>query len=393
MASPLASYSGVANTGSEVAPTRRRIAISGAKLGLGGVRTHLVFLCRLLLRLGTEVDVFATGSHWTEDILQDLRRLGARIHLPPAVLSRSARLSLLYACLTWPMKVPQKANSLYCVGAGRSHLFLHRFRRRGTVSINHEIVAPPGAQSLAGMCAQRLDTTVANSQKVAELMRGLWPKKPMRVIPFLTSDRTVPAPAGRKSRTSKPLRVAYLGRLVEQKRPDHLVRRWSALSAHPALADSRLDIHGYDPDGRMLREMRELILTPGLSERVRIHGEYGMADLPRILRDTDIVVLPSLWEGLPLVLVESMLHGVPFVATAAGGTEELGDGNPDVRITSTDWSDFEAGLVEMAERLLSGRIDPLRLHAWAEKRYGYSSVSEKWVRCLHDPYQFFNLHD
>jgi hypothetical protein len=86
-----------------------------------------------------------------------------------------------------------------------------------------------------------------------------------------------------------------------------------------------------------------------------------------------------------------MLKGVPFVATAAGGTEELGDNNPDVMVTGTAWQDFEAGLRTMAERIRAGAIDPVRLHAWAESRYGNAAVSQKWLACLCDPRGFFNL--
>ena len=369
----------------------RRVVISGARLGLGGIRTHLVLLCQLLLKRETEVEVFAVGSNWEEGLLQELRDLGVRFRLPPRIFRTSPRLGFIYACLAWPMKAPRAANSLYCVGAGRSHLFLHHLCRRRAVSINHEIVEPPDASSLAGICARTLDTSVANSRKVAERMRRLWPKKPLSIIPFLTSDGPLTAPIHRKARPSKPLRVIYLGRLVGQKRPDHLVRRWNALSAHPALEGAQLQIHGYDPDGAMVEEMKRCILASGLCERVRIHGEYKTAELPRILGGADMVVLPSLWEGLPLVLVEGMLHGVPFVATAAGGTEELGENNPDVQVTGTDWANFETGLIAMAEKLLKGHIDPVRLHSWAEERYGYNCVSDKWVRCLHQPQQFFQL--
>jgi glycosyltransferase involved in cell wall biosynthesis len=372
--------------------TISRVIIGATVLGLGGIRTHLALLCQLLRRQGIEVVVFATGSNWDQTTIADLKELGVQFNIPPAVIRVSRKLSSLYCGLAWPWLVPKQATSLYCISAGNSQLLLHRLKPSRAFSINHEIVEPPGPQSPAGKCAARLDVTVANSRKVAQSMNVLWPEKPIRVIPFLTSDGPTPAPAGRRQVDPDGLlRVVYLGRLVEQKRPDQLVRSWPALSAKTGLSPARLDVYGYDPDGKMFKSLQAFVADSGLSDRVKIHGEYSLSDLPRILDESDLVVLPSLWEGLPLVLVEAMLKGVPFVACAAGGTEELGENNPDVSVTSTEWGAFEAGLIAIAKKIRAGSINPVRLHNWAEERYGYEVVSEKWLYCVNQPKEFFNL--
>jgi glycosyltransferase involved in cell wall biosynthesis len=369
-----------------------RVIVGATVLGLGGIRTHLALLCQLLRRHNVEVAVFATGSHWDQQTIAGLQKMGAQFRIPPALVRCSRKLSALYCLVSWPLLIPRQANSVYCISAGYSQLLLHRLKPSHVLSINHEIVEPPGPESPAGRCAAELDVSVANSRKVAQSMGGICPRKPIRVIPFLTSDGpTQPPLRPRRVGADGLLRVVYLGRLVEQKRPDHLVRRWSALSALPCLSPARLDVFGYDPAGKMFKSLQAFVAGSGLSDRVAIHGAYRLADLPRILEETDLVVLPSLWEGLPLVLVEAMLKGVPFVASAAGGTEELGENNPDVRVTSTEWGDFEAGLIAMAGKIRAGCINPARLHAWAEQRYGYSAVSEKWLHCLRQPRDFFNL--
>lgn len=372
-------------------PMNSRVIVSATVLGLGGIRTHLILLCQLLRRHGVEVIVFATGAHWDQQTIAGLQQFGVKFHLPPLFLRKSRKLSAAYCCLAWPCLMPRHASSVYCISPGYSQLLMQRLKPRHTLSINHEIVEFLNTHGSAAKCAASLDATVANSRKVKEQMRGYWPKKPIRIIPFLTSDAPTPSPAGRRcTGANEALRVVYLGRLVEQKRPDQLVRRWREITRHPALAGAHLDIRGYDPDGKMLIEMRDFVARTGLGNQVKIHGEYSLAELPRILEKADLVVLPSLWEGLPLVLVEAMLKGVPFVATAAGGTEELGDGNPDVIVTSTEWPDFEAGLMSMAEKIQSGGIDPVRLHAWAENKYGYTAVSQLWLQCLCQSREFFN---
>jgi glycosyltransferase involved in cell wall biosynthesis len=246
---------------------------------------------------------------------------------------------------------------------------------------------------MAGICAQRLDVMVANSKKVAEVMSGYWPDKPMRVIPFLTSDQPMRPPTRSGVCETGDLRVAYLGRLVSHKRPDELVRRWSSIIRHPGLEKARLDVYGYDPDGAMLAELRAFVAQSGLEKQVAVRGEYQLSDVPAILARTDLVALPSRDEGLPLVLVEAMSHGVPFVATDAGGTGELGFDNPDVLVTGKVWEDFEAGLLKMAGRIRDGAIDSRRLHQWSEDRYGFQRVSQQWIDCLLDPKAFFSLRD
>ncbi|HUD49781.1 MAG TPA: glycosyltransferase family 4 protein [Candidatus Baltobacteraceae bacterium] len=372
---------------------RGRVIVSATILGLGGIRTHLMLLCQLLRRQGIGVEVFATGSNWDAGSRASLEAVGVKFNLPPRIIRQMHKPSALYSRLAWPRLAPREASSIYCIGAGRSHFLMHRLRPHGTLSVNHEIVVPPGPRSLAGQCAERLDATVANSRKVAERMREYWPEKPIRVIPFLTSDRPVPPPARSAVGEQRHLRVVYLGRLVAHKRPDQLVRRWRALCAHPALASAHLDVFGYDSDGNMLEELRAFVSDAKLSQTVRLHGEYELNALPQILAESDLVVLPSLDEGLPLVLVEAMSHGVPFVATAAGGTEELGQDNPDVIVTGTKWEEFEAGLVSMAEKIRAGEIKSRRLHEWVEKRYGYATVSPQWVSCLSNPREFFDFRD
>jgi len=353
-----------------------------------------MLLGHLLRRQGVEVMIFATGMNWDAQSVAQLKAAGVKFILPPASLRRSHRLSVIYSSLAWLFQVPSRANSLYCIGPGLSHLWLQRLKPKNTPSINHEIVEPPGPQSLAGQCATGLDVTVANSKKVAQVMSEIWREKPMRIIPFLTADApTTPPVLRRRAGVNEVLRVVYLGRLVEHKRPDQLVFRWQALTAHPALASARLDVYGFDPTGTMLKELRTFVVENHLSNNVTIHGEYALNALPEILANSELVVLPSLAEGLPLVLVEAMLHGVPFVATAAGGTAELGEDNPDVLVTGTDWAEFEAGLLAMAVKIRAGGIDPVRLHAWAEARYGHAAVSQQWLDCLLNPRSFFGLHD
>ena len=369
---------------------KEHVVVSATILGGGGIRTHLALLLRLLRKRGIATTVFATGCCWEPSLLSELEAKGVKFVLPPKVLRALGRMGTLYSALTWPLRVPSAASSVYCIGPGRSHLLMHKLRPKGTLTINHEIAEPPGADSLAGLCARKLDVTVANSRRIAQLMSGYWPDKAIRIIPFLTSDQPMLPPTRSRVGETGSLRVSYLGRLVRHKRPDQLVRRWPWIMQQPGMSGARLDIYGGDSDGeRMIDELRAFVGQAKLENIVRIHGAYQMSAVPQILSQTDMVVLPSLDEGLPLVLVEAMTHGVPFVATDSGGTEELGSDNPDVLVTRKKWEEFEAGLLQMAAKIQSGQINSRRVYQWSESRYGYEGVAQKWLDCLLHSQRFF----
>ena len=369
------------------------VIIGATVLGLGGIRTHLMLLCELLRDNAVDVIVFCTGADWDDQSINQMRLIGVRFILPPQIIRWNKRLSALYSAFAWFFYMPRQANSVYCIGTGYSCLWLNLLKPPGVLSIDHEIVDVPQPGSVAFKCVDALDVSVANSKKVGDLMRKQWPEKPIQDIPFLTSRQATLPPARVPRVADAPLRVVYLGRMVSHKRPDKLVKRWPTLteSGKSDLAGATLDVYGFDPEGGMLAELKAFVDQHHLTAQIKIQGAYGLAELPGILAAADIVVLPSLDEGLPLVLVEAMMHGVPFVATAAGGTEELGENNPDVIVTTTVWEDFESGLQTMASKIRAGDIDPLRLHRWVEERYGYNVVAGKWVDCLLNPDHFFKL--
>jgi len=244
--------------------------------------------------------------------------------------------------------------------------------------------------SLGWRCAKSLDVVVANSEKVAQGMAELCLTKPIGIIPFLTSDKPMSSPLHRPAFGEKELRVVYLGRIVAHKRPDQLVKEWKNIAALKPLCPARLDVYGFDPGDSLLSELRQFVIDHHLSNQICLHGNYAVSQLPEILAQADIVVLPSLFEGLPLVLVEAMQRGVPIVATAAGGTKELGKDNPDVVITELEWGAFVTGLLAMSQKLRLGEINSVRLHQWTESRYGYTVVAAKWQDALLQPQEFFH---
>lgn len=360
----------------------KSVLISGGVLALGGAGTHLRLLCKVLSESGTSVFVAATGSQWPLEYIQELQKVGVEFLLPVDILHSSQKLSRIVAGCLLPFQLRRQFTSLYCISTGNSHLYIRGLVPKSTKSFYHEIVSAPSPDSLGGKCVSSLQYIIANSYKVASDMNRTWPDIPIKVIPFLTSDTSFLPPSAREAVGTRELRVVYLGRMVSHKRPNKLVSEWHHLSQLVPLHPARLDIYGYDPTGSMIPALQAEINQNNMSGMITIHGSYETIELDKILYNADLVVLPSLMEGLPLVLVEAMRRGIPIVATAAGGTEELGLNNPDVTITSTEWDDFVSGLLAISGKLRSGQIDSIRLYNWAESRYGFDVVSKMWKSAL-----------
>jgi glycosyltransferase involved in cell wall biosynthesis len=74
-------------------------------------------------------------------------------------------------------------------------------------------------------------------------------------------------------------------------------------------------------DPSYAESLKALAQELGLGQRVRFLG--SRADVPDILRASDVFVLSSDYEGNPLSVLEAMAAGLPVISTAVGGVPEL----------------------------------------------------------------------
>jgi glycosyltransferase involved in cell wall biosynthesis len=111
------------------------------------------------------------------------------------------------------------------------------------------------------------------------------------------------------------VRIGFVGRLVEQKNVDALVRAFAPL-AGPA----ELVITGRGPCEESLRALAAAL---GVAERTRFIGALESAEVAPAMADLDVLVLPSRttpnWaEQFGRVLVEAMACEVAVVGSSSG---------------------------------------------------------------------------
>ena len=106
----------------------------------------------------------------------------------------------------------------------------------------------------------------------------------------------------------------------------HLIPRKDPLLAlevfcRGAPKDARLAFVGSGP---LETDLRRAIRRAGLVKRVELMGERAPESLAQLYGAADLVLLTSRREGRPNVVLEALASGRPVLATAAGGTAELG---------------------------------------------------------------------
>jgi len=150
-------------------------------------------------------------------------------------------------------------------------------------------------------------------------------------------DRGLRAPAVHRDDTFS---VAFVGRMVRQKRPDLLLEAVAHARARGVAI--RADFVGDGPELRMLEERAR---TLRLDVRdIRIHGY--LADPTDVIAASDLLVLPSTAEGCPVVVMEAAALGrATLVREGVEGVDEI---LPSAHFTMSRHADAR----ELARRLI-----------------------------------------
>lgn len=171
----------------------------------------------------------------------------------------------------------------------------------------------------AGRAARML--TISEYNKDFLIERGV-PAEKLAVVRCAV-DRVAAHPAVPFERRAG-YRIGTLGRLVEKKGMDVLLRAFALLPQRPYSLE--LVIGG---DGPLRSELEALAAALGLSDKVRFAGAIRPGDVAEWMRGLDLFVLACKqdrngdMDGIPVVLMEAMAQHVPVVSTRLSGIPEL----------------------------------------------------------------------
>jgi len=317
---------------------------------VGGAEMHVADLAVEQQRRGLEVMVSHYGNEWFGDLLKargvtavvipecGLHRWRAQLttivreYRPSVLHSHGYKADYVAASLRLPARLGVRRR-----GGPRFVATLHGF-----VRTTPRLKALTFLNELSLRVADGLITVSAAEAQRIEATRG----DAVRYIPNGVAHHD-PGPRGylaeRLGRPDSGLRVAFVGRLSEEKRPDLFLRAAVAIAA---VHDSALFlVIGAGPMGPGLRQLADRL---GLGDRVIFTNLRD--DVPQLLSGIDVLTCPSDTEGTPRAVIEAMLAGVAVVATAVGGVPELLDEGRAGRLVEPD---SDAALAAAVNELLA----------------------------------------
>ena len=122
------------------------------------------------------------------------------------------------------------------------------------------------------------------------------------------------------------LRVLSVGRLVEKKGMDTLIRAVALLRPKEHNLVAQVVIAG---DGPMRDRLEALAIAEGVSDLVQFLGACSHDQVRALMQDADVLALPCREDsngdkdGIPVVLMEAMAAGVPVIAGDLPAIREL----------------------------------------------------------------------
>ena len=145
------------------------------------------------------------------------------------------------------------------------------------------------------------------------------------VIPNGINPDDFPESDGQKFRArygigDAPL-ILFLGRLNAIKGPDMLLEAFSRCSQHGRMKTYHLVFTG--PDGGMLNELRRMIETSDVKDRVHFTGHIGGSEKSDAFRAADFLAIPSRQEAMSIVVLEAGITGTPVLITDQCGFDDV----------------------------------------------------------------------
>ncbi len=211
-----------------------------------------------------------------------------------------------------------------------------------------------------------VDGFIFNSQTTRGVVNKLLENPKPELVAYPPTDRFGEAISEEeiiKRAAYKPLRILFLGNIIERKGLHTLL---NALRALPSSLFN-LDIVGsLSSDPVYAKRMQDFIAINNLSSFIFLHDTLDHDSIKQKLEQAHTLIVPSSYEGFGIVYLEGMGFGLPAIGTTSGAASEVIEhGKTGYLIAPDDSTTLTAHI----SRLASDRNLLTELSLNARKRY------------------------
>lgn len=317
---------------------------------VGGLESHVFYLCRALAALGHRVDVVTSRSmpnlpeHEVMDGVGVWRTwmpgrhpvgwIAHAVASTPRLLSLAREADVVHAqafSSIPPGEVARAKTGAPLVATLHTSHFLRRARMtRWRPVLRHLVKAP--------------EYCLAASVEIADVARSLAPDVDVEPVTngvdtdiFRRVEPSLPRVEGRR-------RMLVPRRLFEKNGVEYLVR------AMPRIVDE-MDVEAVVVgDGPERPKLEAIAREAGVGDRVRFLGARPNVEMPGILSSGDVAVIPSLMEATSVAALECMACQLPVAGSRVGGLPEILDETVGTLFEPADPEDLARKVVQLLRR-------------------------------------------
>jgi len=340
---------------------------------VGGLESHVFYLCRALVEMGHEVDVVTSHSRGEtprREVMDGVRVwrtwfpgkhpvgwIGHAAGSVPRTVSLAREADVLHAQAFQSVPPLQVARSLHGAPLVTTYHTSHFLK----------LAEKGGWKQILGRLVAAGDHNLAASEEIARVAERLDPGHPVEALTngvetdlFRPVAPTLPPPPeGRR-------RVVVPRRLYHKNGVEHFVR------AMPLLVE-RVDVEAVlVGDGPERAKLEALAAELGVAGRLHFLGARPHGEIPGLLSSAELAVFPSLMEATSVAALECMSCELPVAASDVGGLPQIVDDEVGGLFRPADPEDLARVVAELLERedlpRLGARARARVVESWSNQR-------------------------
>lgn len=174
-------------------------------------------------------------------------------------------------------------------------------------------------------------------------------------------------------KTNKITKILYVGRISKEKNLHLLIDFMKALPN---------DIYQCDivGDGDQLEIIKKYAVTQKVEDKVVFLGKR--LDVPKIMKEYDILILTSFTEGLPTVLIEAIASRLLVLSTNCGGVKEILEGFDFLIAKNNDKKDLLNKFLNLKKMDLNSIIE--NLYQRIKSNFSKQNMISAWENIYKD---------